>query len=99
MQTETMPYQWFVERYFSELEPVRDFGLWQVWSAQQYRLYLLLVVNEIEEIVVKCQYGSLEERTEEIKLLRRLPPEGGAGEGIFASLNPAPPVLSTGNAW
>ena len=98
MQTVTMPYQWFVDQYFTDLQPVRDFGLWQVWAAKQYRAYLLLVVNEIEEVVIKCQYESHEERLEDMKLLRCIPPDGEDGAGIFASLRPVPPVISAGSA-
>lgn len=98
MQTMTMPYQWYTDRYFNDLEPVRDFGLWQVWSARQYQAYLLLLVNEIEEIVVKCQYESLAERWEDIKLLACIPPDGEAGAGVFALLKPPSPTLSAGNA-
>ncbi len=98
MQTVTMPYQWFVDRYFSDLERVRDFGLWQVWSARQYQTYLLLVVNEIEEVVVKCQYDSQEEYRADVELVRLIPPDDAAGAGSLASLSPVPPVLPANNA-
>ena len=98
MLTETMPYHWFEDRYFSDLQPVRGFGLWQVWAARQYHAYLLLVVNQIEEVVIKCQYESQEERSADIKLLRCLPPDGEAGAGALAFLRPVPPTLSGKNA-
>ncbi len=46
MQTVTMPYQWFVDRYFHGSEPVRAFGFWQIYAANQYQDHLLLLVNE-----------------------------------------------------
>ncbi len=54
MQTTAMPYQWFADRFFTDLQPVCGFGLWQVWSAELGQTPLLLVVNELEETVVKC---------------------------------------------
>ncbi len=98
MQTVTMPYQWFVDRCFRDFSPVRGFGLWQVYSAKQYQDPLLLLVNETEEVVIKCRYESWEECAEDIDLLRRIPPGGEASAGVLAALNPAPPVLSAGSA-
>jgi len=98
MRTVMMPYQWFTDRYFGDSKPVCGFGLWQVWSARQYQAPLLLLVNETEEVVIKCQYDSQEERAEDIDLLRRIPPEGEADAGILAALKPVPPVLSAGSA-
>lgn len=98
MQTVTMPYQWFVDRYFTHLQPVCGFDLWQVWSANQVYAPLLLLVNEIEEVVIKCQYESQEERAEDIDLLRRIPPAGEAGAGVLAALKPVPPALLPGKA-
>jgi len=92
MQTTEMPYQWFVDRFFTELQPVRGFGSWQVWAARQGRDPLLLVVNELEETVVQCRYENDAERTEDINLLRLLPPGDEAGAGVFAF--PKPPHLS-----
>lgn len=98
MQTVTMPYQWFVDRYSRDSVPVIGFGLWQVWSAKQYQDPLLLLVNETEGVVIKCRYESREERAEDIDLLCRIPPEGEAGAGVLAVLKPVPPVLSAGDA-
>ncbi len=94
MQTTAMPYQWFADKHFTHLQPVRDFGRWQVWSAEQGQTPLLLVVNEIEEEVVKCQYESDAERSEDIALLRLLPPGGEAGAGVLAFPKPPRPALS-----
>ncbi len=98
MQTKTMPYQWFVDRFFTDLQPVRGFGLWQVWSAEQGQNPLLLVVNEIEETVVQCRYESDTERAEDIALLRRLPPGDEAGAGVFAFPKPPLPTLLAAKA-
>ncbi len=98
MQTTAMPYQWFVDRFFTHLQPVRDFGRWQVWSAEQGQAPLLLVVNEIEEEVVKCQYESEAERAEDIALLRCLPPGDAAGAGVLAFPKPPRPTLSASKA-
>ncbi len=98
MQTTAMPYKWFVDRFFTELQTVRGFGLWQVWAARQGKDPLLLVVNELEETVVQCRYESEAERTEDINLLRRLPPGDEAGAGVFAFPKPPPPTLSAAKA-
>ena len=98
MKSEAVPYHWFVEGFFSEPKLVRSFGLWQIWSANQYHACLLLVVNEIEEIVIKCQYESGMERAKDVDLLLHLPPEGDASAGMFALPKPVLPVLPAGNA-
>ncbi len=94
MQTTAMSYQWFVDRLFTDLQPVRGFGPWQVWSARQGRDPLLIVVNELEETVVQCRYESDAERSEDIALLRRLPPGDEADAGVFAFPKPPRPTLS-----
>lgn len=98
MQTTTMPYQWFLDRFFTDLQPVRDFGLWQIWAARQGQDPLLIVVNELEETVVQCRYESDAERTEDIKLLRRLPPGEELGAGVPAFPKPPRPTLSAAKA-
>lgn len=98
MQTVTMPYRWFMDRYFNDLEPVLDFGLWQIYAAKQYQDHLLLLVNEREEVVIRCRYESRKEQAEDIDLLRRIPHGGDAGAGVLAALKPSPPMLSAGNA-
>ena len=98
MQTTPMPYQWFADRFFTGLQPVRDFGRWQVWSAEQGQTPLLIVVNKSDEEVVKCLYESGAERAEDIALLRRLPPGEESGAGVSAFPKPPYPTLSAGKA-
>lgn len=96
--TETVPYQWYREGHFTDLELISCRGPWQVWAAQESQAYLLLVVNGLEKIVIKCQYLSWQHRCEDIALLGRIPPDGDAAAGVPAPHTPAPPVLSAGQA-
>lgn len=98
MRSETLPFSWFEGRFFTDLEPVQSFGLWRVWSARQSHLPLLLVVNEEEAVVLRCEYESLTERAGDIALVRRLGGEGGEGAGVLAAGGPVPPGLSAGAA-
>ena len=97
MQTAEQPYQEYLDSRFQDLETICSLGAWQIESASDEGALLLVIVNHEKKSVALCRYTSLFERSDDIELLLRLPPEGDAEAGVFAWLKPSPPSLPAGN--
>ena len=98
MQAIGLPYQEYLEGHFYSLMTVKTLGPWRIESASQDGVFLLLLVNDAEQVAVVCRYGSFQERYEDVELLRRIPPDEGAGAAVAAWLRPPPLALSDAGA-
>jgi hypothetical protein len=98
MQTVEQPYQDYLDSHYQDLETIRTLGAWQIESASEENELLLVIVNHEEKVVVKCRYRSFFDRSDDIELLLRLPPDEGSAAGVLSWLRPSPPFLSAGNA-
>lgn len=100
LHTTELPYHLFLDTPWINLQPVRAFDQWQVWSAGTDGYFLILDETE-ERRATLIQYETRAERDQEIKRVRRLPAPGDTGNAGAPSpawLKPVPPTRTARDA-
>lgn len=77
---------------------IRTLGPWHVETAAEGDTLLLLIVNDAERAVLRFVYDSLFERSRDVEMLKRIPPDGETQAGVAARLRRPPPALTSSNA-
>ena len=77
---------------------VRTLGPWRVETAAEGDTLLLLIVNDAERVVLRFVYDSLFERSRDVEMLKRVPPDGETQAGVAARLRRPPSAPAASNA-